>query len=62
MTTTATKSRTCDICNETITIESGGWADGHNAEPVVANGRCCGECNALVVIPRRLEEIYGLQR
>lgn len=30
------------------------WTEGHNAEPVVANGRCCDSCNWGVVIPARL--------
>lgn len=41
----------CDICGE-FTI---GW--GHNAEPVVKDGRCCDRCNKEVVIPKRLEEL-----
>jgi hypothetical protein len=31
------------------------WDQGHNAEPVVARGRCCGNCNSGVVIPARLK-------
>jgi hypothetical protein len=30
------------------------WDQGHNAEPVVENGRCCDECNWTVVIAARL--------
>ena len=39
----------CCICNEEIVGKY-----GHNAEPVVANGRCCDVCNSLKVIPMRL--------
>ena len=31
------------------------WRQGHNAQPV-NDGRCCGSCNSLVVIPARLAE------
>lgn len=37
----------CCICGKLIK----GW--GNNAEPV-APGKCCDECNAVVVIPSRL--------
>ena len=39
---------TCSICSETYE------GLGHNAEPV-NSGRCCGDCNALVVVPARIE-------
>ena len=32
------------------------WDSGNNAQPV-KDGRCCGECNIMVVIPKRLEII-----
>ena len=62
--TTATEPalRQCDICGEGIEIEISGWTEGHNAEPAVKDGRCCSDCNMTVVIPLRLEAIYGLQR
>ncbi len=41
----------CDICNEHI------HDFGHNAEPVVKNGKCCDVCNIKVVIPKRIEEM-----
>jgi len=49
----------CSICNNEIEKqrdETGKvyWEEGHNAEPVVENGRCCGRCNYTVVIPTRL--------
>ncbi len=44
----------CCICNDEINVESNGWAQGHNAEPVVPNGRCCKLCNHTHVIPARL--------
>jgi hypothetical protein len=62
MTTTASYARLCDICGEGIDIEISGWSRGHNAEPVVKDGRCCSDCNMAAVIPMRLEAIYGLQR
>ena len=61
-TTTITTITTCSICQQDIDVEINGWANGHNAAPVVDGGRCCSDCNATVVIPRRLEAIYGLQR
>lgn len=45
----------CSICSETITPDSNGWAEGHNAEPI-NSGQCCGKCNDIVVIPRRLKD------
>lgn len=29
--------------------------EANNAEPVIKNGECCGECNMKYVIPARLE-------
>lgn len=34
------------------------WEGGHNALPV-ADVRCCDACNTHVVIPARMEAIYG---
>lgn len=39
--------KTCIICGTVFTE----W--GHNAQPV-AEGRCCDFCNAMLVIPARL--------
>jgi len=47
----------CSICDGAIPVEHGDWTMGHNAEPVVENGRCCGDCNATVVIPARLRSM-----
>lgn len=54
-----TKTKTlkvCSICGGPIGIEIGGWADGHNAEPV-NHGRCCSACNEQVVIPMRIQRM-----
>jgi hypothetical protein len=45
----------CSICNREIPVEPGGWAGGHNAEPI-NKGRCCDECNDTVVVPARLRQ------
>ena len=52
--------RECDICGEKIEVEINGWAEGHNATPIVKDGRCCGDCNTTAVIPARLASMYGL--
>ena len=44
----------CSICGELIGKEASGWTEGHNAWPV-NEGRCCGTCNASVVIRARLK-------
>ena len=44
--------KVCCICQR----EFDGY--GNNAEPV-AVGQCCDECNMSVVVPARLEGIYG---
>jgi hypothetical protein len=51
------QSRTgrCSICRGKYE----GW--GNNARPV-DNGRCCDECNILVVIPARLARFYQNQK
>ena len=48
-------SKQCSICG------SYRWPDGdHNAQPI-NNGRCCGICNAVYVIPTRMERLaHGL--
>jgi len=45
----------CSICQR----EYRGW--GNNAAPV-NHGRCCDDCNSLVVIPARLNEIRERSR
>lgn len=39
----------CSICGK----EYEGW--GNNARPV-NDGECCDECNALIVVPRRIQD------
>lgn len=54
----------CSICKEEIEKQldpSTGevfWELGHNAEPVVEDGRCCDSCNYTKVIPARLGILY----
>ena len=48
------KTVICSICNEQITSDYIGWDGGHNASPI-NEGRCCGVCNDLEVVPARLE-------
>jgi hypothetical protein len=50
----------CSICEGPIQVH-GTWTQGHNAQPV-NDGRCCDDCNAQVVIPRRLVDLYSSQR
>ena len=49
----------CSICFKEIEVVRC-WDQGHNAEPV-NDGRCCDRCNALVVIPARLQ-IYSTRK
>lgn len=51
---------TCSICKGEIPAVLG-WTEGHNAEPI-NDGRCCGDCNAAVVIPARLVEMFRDQQ
>jgi len=47
----------CCICGREIELKvykMGSYEQGHNAAPV-KEGKCCSECNALVVIPARLK-------
>lgn len=53
-TTAAQKKQICCLCGDEYTD----W--GHNAQPV-RDGRCCGYCNALIVIPMRMRRL-GLGR
>jgi len=48
----------CSICGKEIEVVND-WSEGHNAQPV-NNGRCCGDCNWMVVIPRRLGAVHPL--
>jgi hypothetical protein len=51
----------CSICNLEIDVGPGDWAYGHNAEPV-NDGRCCSQCNAVVVVPARMNLISSTRR
>ena len=49
----------CDICNGPIEHHKDGngqvyWNKGHNAEPVLDDGRACDTCNAKVVVRSRI--------
>jgi hypothetical protein len=44
----------CVICSQIIPPDPDGWDGGHNAEPII-EGRCCGTCNAIVIV-RRLND------
>ena len=49
---TRKKPPPCSICGGSMEP----WANvgyGNNAEPVIAGGRCCNECNRACVIPVR---------
>ena len=47
----------CCLCNNPIDVEHHtGWAGGHNAQPI-KDGRCCSDCNDVVVIPFRFADI-----
>ena len=44
----------CCICRGPIGVEVlTGWDGGHNAEPIMF-GRCCRDCNDMVVFPTRM--------
>ncbi len=47
------KPEICCICGFSIEVELSGWRYGHNAQPV-KDGRCCSDCNSMVVIPFRM--------
>lgn len=52
----------CSICQGDIDVHPGSnWTRGHNAEPV-NDGRCCSECNSLVVIPMRLRILLASRK
>ena len=46
----------CSICGKEIPIETSGWSEGNNAQPI-NNGRCCRECNNTKVIPERIKRM-----
>jgi hypothetical protein len=41
---------TCCFCGNKFDTK-----EANNAEPVIKNGECCGECNTKYVIPARIE-------
>ena len=45
------KKMDCVICKIPIKENAFGWAGGNNASPL-AEGRCCDDCNTLVIIER----------
>jgi hypothetical protein len=45
----------CSICGK----KSSGW--GCNAAPV-NDGRCCGDCDRFIVIPRRIRDMARLEK
>jgi hypothetical protein len=47
----------CCLCHEEIAVDVFGWTEGHNADPLSEDGRCCSDCNATRVIPARLNII-----
>jgi hypothetical protein len=51
----------CTICHRPIEPDFNGWKGGHNAQPV-KNGRCCGDCNDMHVIPARLRRLLGADK
>jgi hypothetical protein len=49
----------CSICGSTIKKDPlSGWDGGHNAEPA-STGRCCDDCNTHIVIPLRINNLFG---
>ena len=53
----------CCICKKEIPVDKvTGWKEGNNADPVVENGRCCNDCNFLVVIPARLKRMSNSEK
>jgi hypothetical protein len=54
------KALTCSVCGNKFLPNA--WdlpsRPGHNAQPV-NDGRCCNDCNAIVVVPLRISRFYG---
>ena len=49
----------CVLCGDTIQKDPiNGWELGHNAE-TVEHGRCCDDCNSFLVIPARMDQLFG---
>ena len=55
------KQLICSICKEPIPTTSYGWSEGNNAQPI-NDGRCCDNCDATVVIPKRIEMLILTER
>ena len=52
----------CSVCGSTIKKDPvSGWDGGHNAYPV-NDGRCCDDCNTHIVIPLRINNLFGKMR
>ena len=51
----------CVICNNPISTDPYGWSGGANAEPI-AEGRCCHDCDASVVIPYRILQAFSTNK
>lgn len=52
----------CCLCGGEIEVEPNGWGGGHNASPVIKNGRCCERCNWVRVIPARIKALQEQNR
>ena len=49
----------CCICKNEIKPDAiSGWDKGHNPYPVRDKGKCCGECNDTIVLPKRLSDYF----
>ncbi len=47
-----TEALECCLCGDEITVDPvSGWDKGHNAQPLY-EGRCCNNCNDIVVLAR----------
>ena len=55
------KQLICSICEEPIPTTWYGWSEGNNAQPI-NDGRCCDNCDATVVIPKRIEMLILTKR
>ena len=51
----------CCLCHQEIEVEANGWANGHNAQPL-AEGRCCGDCNVIRVLPTRWNRVIATRK
>lgn len=55
----------CSICREDIEVQvfpnGNKWTEGNNAQPI-NDGRCCDECNRMVVIPERFKRMQEAKK